>query len=86
MTKYILTATYRDSSSMSTMLTNTETDFCYEEIWTKTADSWEWENGWSTDGGDQDSLWQTLGENTELTDSMLTELFNSYHGEIEFEA
>lgn len=88
MNKYTLKITYIDVllGDMNTILTNNETGESIEERWCCQDGVWILEAAWSTDGGNQPGLFETLDENGERTDEILTELSNTPAGEMEIEA
>ena len=87
MTKYVLRLTAQDGKGgMTTELENTETGYSVEEMWTRIDGVWVWETSWSTDGGEQETLYWTLNGNDARTDELLNELEASFYNKIEFEA
>lgn len=86
--KYTLKITFIDVllGNMNTLLTNNETGESIEEKWWCEDGIWIIEDWWRTDGGEQPGLYETLDENGERTDEILTELANTPAGEMEIEA
>ena len=81
--KYELKLVAQDGSdSITTILTNLETEESREEQWEREEGYWIWQNGW---GDAENGLYRVLFENDERVDRMLSECESSFTGIIEFE-